>query len=164
MRISPFPSLALVLLLACGRAQETGAPLFHGLNSGMGPEAVQAQLAIPGEQWQLVDDYNPPRGRSQNIRLQRVELRHFQHLGVDGRLVLYFFNDSLFRARFHPSDFLRLQRLLVEREGLTLAPGKSVEIEPTTRVRALRDQDGGGYLLYEDLEILALWEAITKRR
>jgi len=164
MKIPLLPALALILLLACGRAEDSGTPLFHGLNSGMGPEAVQSQLAVPSEQWQLVDDYHPPRGRSSNIRVQRVELRHFQHLGVDGRLVLYFFNDSLFRARFHPSDFPRLQRLLAEREGLSIAMGKSLDLEAGTRVRALRDQEGGGYLLYEDVEILALWEAITKRR
>lgn len=164
MRIPLLAVLSLVLLVACRGTQDSGTPLFHGLTSGMGPPEVQAQLAIPGDQWQLVDDYSPPRGRAQNIRMQRVELRRFQHLGVNGRLVLYFFNDSLFRARFHPADFPRFQRLLAEREGLTLLPGKSVELEPATRIRALRDQDGGGYLLYEDTEILALWEAITKRR
>lgn len=164
MRIRLFFPLALVLLIACGRGQDSGTPLFHGLTSGLGPEDVQTQLAIPADQWQLVDDYNPPRGRGQNIRMQRVELRHFQHLGVEGRLVLYFFNDSLFRARFHPVDFPKFQRLLAEREGLNLAPGKSVDLEPATRIRALRDQEGGSYLLYEDTEILALWEAIPKRR
>lgn len=164
MRIPLLPALALVLLLACRGAGETGAPLFHGLTSGMRPEDAQAQLAIPADQWQLVDDYNPPRGRGQNLRMQRVELRHFQHLGADGRLVLYFFNDSLFRARFHPADFPRFQRLLAEREGHTLAPGQSLDLDPTTRLRALRDQEGGGYVLYEDIEILALWEAITQRR
>ncbi len=164
MRIPRLAVLTLTLLLACRGPQDAGAPLFHGLTSGMGPEQAQAQLAVPPEQWQLVDDYSPPRGRSQNLRVQRVELRHFQHLGVDGRLVLYFFNDSLFRARFHPVDFPRLQRLLAEREGLSLAPGKTLDLESTTRVRALRDQEGGSFVVYEDTEILALWEAITQRR
>lgn len=164
MRALIVPVLVLLLTLACRGTQEVGTPLVHGLRSGMGPEEAQAQLAVPAEQWHLVDDAVPPRGRGTGFRMQRVELRHVQHLGVEGRMVLYFFNDSLFRVRFHPADFPRFQRQLAEKEGLTLAPGTTVEREPATRVKALRDQEGGGYVLWEDTEILALWEAITKRR
>jgi hypothetical protein len=162
MKSPLLPLVCLVLLLACRETRDVGTPLFHGLVSGTGAQEAQSQLGIPADQWQLVDEYSPPRG--QHLRVQRVELRHFQHLGVDGRLVLYFFNDSLFRIRFHPVDFPRFQRLLAEREGLSLAPGKGAELEPATQIRVLRDQEGGSYLLYEDKEILALWEAITKRR
>jgi hypothetical protein len=126
-------------------------------------EEVQQALHLGADQWQPVDEYNPPRGRGTGLRMQRVELRHFSQGDLEGRLVLNFFNDRLLRTRFHPSDFSRFKRLLAEKEGLDLIPGKKITMEPATEIRVQRDQEGSSYVVWEDTELQAQWNAVTKR-
>jgi hypothetical protein len=154
----------LLLLLACRGEQTAGTPLFKGLESGLSMEEVQQALHVPAEQWQPVDEYHPPRGRAGGLRMQRVELRHFSQGDFDGRLVLNFFNDRLLRTRFHPTDFNRFKRLMAERESLDLSVGKKAALEPATEIRVQRDQEGGSYVVWEDTELQAQWNAVTRRR
>ncbi len=157
-------SLALLLLLACRGSQSAGTPLFHGLESGQSMEEVQQQLHLGADQWLPVDEYNPPRGRGTGLRMQRVELRHFHQGDLDGRLVLNFFNDRLLRTRFHPSDFNRFKRLMAERESLDLTAGLKLALEPATELRVQRDHEGSTYVVWEDRELQAQWNAVTRRR
>lgn len=46
-------------------------------------------------------------------------LEHYRHLGVDGRLSLFFFNDRLYQAEFQPADAPTYQK---ELRGLGLRP------------------------------------------
>lgn len=160
-------SLLLVLsllLLACRGSQPAGTPLFRGLESGLSMEEVQAALHVAADQWQPVDEYNPPRGRGTGLRMQRVELRHFAQGDAEGRLVLNFFNDRLLRTRFHPTDFARYRKAMAEKENLDLAPGTKANLEPATEVRVLRDHEGGSYVVWEDTELQAQLNAVTRRR
>lgn len=156
--------LALLLLLACRGSQGAGTPLFHGLESGQSMEEVQQLLHVGTDQWQPVDEYNPPRGRGTGLRMQRVELRHFHQGEAEGRLVLNFFNDRLLRTRFHPSDFNRFKRMMAERESLDLTAGLKLTLEPATELRVQRDNEGGTYVVWEDSELQAQWNAVTRRR
>lgn len=156
--------ILLVLLVACRGTQDPGSPFFHGLQSGQAPEEVQVLLGLASEQWHPVDDPNFARSRSYGLRMQRAEIRHFIHLECEGRLVLYFFNERLLRARFHPSDFQRFQKAMAEREALLLNPGAVLEVDPATQVRVLRDHEGGSYVVWEDRELQAQWEAVSRRR
>ena len=158
------PSLLALLLLACRGDQSAGTPLFKGLASGLSMEEVQEALRVPADQWQPVDEYNPPRGRAVGLRMQRVEIRHFSQGDFDGRLVLNFFNDRLLRTRFHPTDFNRFKRVMAEREALDLAVGKKAALEPATEIRVQRDHDGGTYVVWEDTELQEQWNAVTRRR
>ena len=157
------PFLAL-MLLACRGDQPAGTPLFKGLESGLSMEEVQQALHIPSDQWQPVDEYNPPRGRAGGLRMQRVEIRHFSQEDLDGRLVMNFFNDRLLRTRFHPTDFTRFRRAMAEKESLDLAVGKKAALEPATEIRVQRDHEGGTYVIWEDTELQAQWNAVTRRR
>lgn len=159
------PTLVLpLLLLACRGNQPAGTPLFRGLESGLSMEEVQASLHVGADQWQPVDEYHPPRGRDTGLRLQRVELRSFAQGDLEGRLVLTFFNDRLLRTRFHPADFARFKRLMAEKESLELVPGRKLALEPATEVRVARDHEGGTYVVWEDTELQAQWNAVTRRR
>lgn len=153
----------LLLLLACRGDQPAGTPLFRGLESGLSMEEVQQALHVPADQWHPVDEYNPPRGRGTGLRMQRVELRHFSQGDLEGRLVLNFFNDRLLRTRFHPVDFNRFRRSVAEKESLDLAPGKKANLEPATEVRVQKDHEGGTYVVWEDQELQAQWNAVTRR-
>lgn len=163
MRRSPFCLPALILLLACRGSQSAGTPLFRGLESGQSMEEVQSGLKVGAADWQPVDEYNPPRGRGTGLRLQRVELKRISMGEAEGRLVLTFFNDRLLRTRFHPVDFPRYRRAVAEREGLDLAPGGKLSLEPATDVRVLRDHEGATYVVWEDRDLQAQWAAVTKR-
>lgn len=158
-----FLSCLVLLLLACRGSQPAGTPLFKGLESGLSMEEVQQALHVPSEQWQPIDEYNPPRGRAVGLRMQRVELRHFAQGDFEGRLVLNFFNDRLLRTRFHPVDFNRFKRIMAEKESLDLGPGKKAALEPATEIRVLRDHEGGTYVIWEDAELQAQWDAVTRR-
>jgi len=164
MRLRPLAPLALLLLLACRGSQSAGTPLFPGLESGASMEEVQQQLRIGTDQWHPVDEYNPPRGRGTGLRMQRVELRPFRQGEVEGRLVLNFFNDRLLRTRFHPTDFSRFKRTMAERESLDLAVGLRLTLEPATSLRVQRDQEGATYVVWEDSDLQAQWNAVTRRR
>ncbi|MBI4912655.1 MAG: hypothetical protein HY823_07950 [Acidobacteria bacterium] len=157
-------TLSLLFLLACRGSLEPGAPFFHGLRSGQAPEEVQGLLGLGPEQWHPVDDALLPRGRTLGFRMVRVEIKTFAHQDCPGRLVLYFFNDRLVRARFHPADFPRFQKVLAEKEDLSLAAGTTLDPEDGLRIRVLRDQAGGSYVVWEDPNLLAQWDALNKRR
>jgi hypothetical protein len=157
------PAFLVFVLLACRGNQPAGTPLFRGLESGLSMEEAQQELHIPSDQWQPIDEYNPPRGRTVGLRMQRVEVRHFSQGELEGRLVLNFFNDRLLRTRFHPVEFNRFKRVMAERENLDLVPGKKLGLEPATEIRVQRDHEGGTYVVWEDTELQAQWNAVTKR-
>ncbi len=158
-----FSLLALAALLACRGNLPAGTPLFRGLESGLSQEEVQQVLHLPADQWQPVDEYHPPRGRGTGLRMQRVEIRHYAQGDVEGRLVLNFFNDRLLRTRFHPTDFARFKRVMAEKDDLDLKVGNKISLEPATEVRVQRDHDGGTYVVWEDTDLQAQWNAVTKR-
>jgi hypothetical protein len=74
-------------------------PLMPPLRSKMVVEEVVKMIHVEGRY--KLETYRP---RRQPAELRTLRIDRYRHLGVDGKLVLDFFNDQLMECVFYPVD------------------------------------------------------------
>jgi hypothetical protein len=77
------------------------------------------------------------------------------HRGVQGRLVLHFFNDRLMRTQFYPQDIDAYESALFAQESVNFNDQKESFISPATKVWIGKDEKGAKYVGWVDKNLKA---------
>ena len=114
--------LSPLAMLCCNHSKPAFSPLIDQLTSGLSVKQTIAVLGPSAKGWQVIrteETYIPSEGRS--VSYQVVELPTYESRGVQGPLVLVYYDDTLTRVDFCPKEFQRF-RTILESELQTRLP------------------------------------------
>lgn len=152
--ISVIVGALCVVLLGFGLARDwkdRSCELALGLHSYESQRKAQRVLHAKGALWQVVDQSDllvtDPRPRFSN---QTVLVHKCSHLGVQGDVLLYFFNDRLMKTEFFPVDMQKYRQALADQESIVFSADLEAHAEPATRIWIGKDEQGRFYVGWVD--------------
>lgn len=123
-------ALSLAILLHSFGCSASPTPLTMNLLSGMSPGEARAVLGIRETEWKLSEIA----ASSDRHHVAKQAMSRYRSLGIEGGIVLEFFDDELFSVTFLPHDIDEyLKRLAAG--GLPLRPATRERLPPRTEVR-----------------------------
>ena len=147
----------LVLVLASAACSKKDKPdpkpseLMSPLESYQSVKDVQGDLKIKGDAWEVIEDRKPLVSDTRPLfQTYTVALPTYFHRGVQGRLVLHFYNDRLMRTQFYPQDMDAYRSALEREDKLTFDDQQETFIDPATKVWVGKDDKGAKYVGWVD--------------
>ena len=116
--------LSVFIFFGCAGKDEKPASLIDGISSHTNFDGVKNQLKLRPGDWLVLEDYSANSDRRPRYDILSISVKNYSHLGVDGELIMHFFNDRLSRTVFYPSDFKRyedaLEKNVLSKFGMAL--------------------------------------------
>lgn len=108
-----------LLLVQCGPEHERATdltrstPLIDGLSSLEASETIRVAPQIRGHVWDVRErSHSRPYGTDEDFNELVVLIPDYVCNGIQGELLLLFYNDRLIATTFYPSDFNRFSKTL----------------------------------------------------
>lgn len=151
--------LVLVLAsVACSKKEKSEKPsrLISPLKSYETVKDVQGDLKIKSDAWEVLEDRKPLVSDTRpRFETYVVALPTYFHRGVQGRLVLHFYNDRLMRAQFYPQDLDAYRSALAREDSISFNDQQETFIDPATKVWIGKDDKGKKYVGWVDKNLKA---------
>lgn len=139
----------LLLLQSCMFSRES-ASLIDGFHSYQSVQDCR-QLFKPPLIWEVVEDQEVVASKlRQQFNILTVSIKHYSSFGIEGELVLHFYNDQLMSTWFYPSNCTEYFQNVEKVKGVTIEPGCKIAIGPHTTLRCAEDYMNRTYIAWED--------------
>ena len=150
----------LVLVLSSAACSKENKPkpskLMSPLESYESVNDVQGELKVKADAWEVIEDRKPLVSDTRPLfQTYTVALPTYFHRGVQGRLVLHFYNDRLMRTQFYPQDIDAYRSALEREDKLTFDDQQETFIDPATKVWIGKDDKGAKYVGWVDKNLKA---------
>lgn len=115
--------------------------LIDGIKSYQTEKAVIKDLGLdPTEIETIEDSSSTPDDRRPRFDIKKIEI-NYEHLGYDGKLQFYFFNNRLMQTMFFPKQYDKYVEKLRTKPNLRFNDKRKAKIPPYTQVWLWPDRD-----------------------